>query len=67
MKKWEGIYNLIVTIIMNFNCIFLFLSIGSVKTSFSLIISPFGFTNLIVNFPFVRKQERERERERERL
>ena len=63
MKKWEGIYNLIVTIIMNFNCIFLFLSIGSVKTSFSLIISPFGFTN----FPFERKQERERERERERL
>ena len=56
MKKWEGIYNLIVTIIMNFNCIFLFLSIGSVKTSFSLIISPFGFTN----FPFERKQERER-------
>ena len=44
---------------MNFNCIFLFLSIGSVKTSFSLIISPFGFTN----FPFERKQERERERE----
>ena len=63
MKKWEGIYNLIVTIIMNFNCIFLFLSIGSVKTSFSLIISPFGFTNF-VNFPFERKQERERERER---
>ncbi len=49
---------------MNFNCIFLFLSIGSVKTSFSLIISPFGFTNF-VNFPFERKQERERERERE--
>ena len=44
---------------MNFNCTFLFLSIGSVKTSFSLIISPFGFTNF-VNFPF---EGRERERE----
>ena len=47
---------------MNFNCIFLFLSIGSVKTSFSLIISPFGFTNF-VNFPFESRKERERERE----